>query len=62
MNIKRICIIMLVVGLLSSQKEADEIKFIAKVCSIEDRIHFLVRMNKLKELIKQEQEETREQP
>jgi len=51
---------MLVVGLLSSQKEADEIKFIAKVCAIEDRIHFLVRMSKLKELLKQEQEESRE--
>jgi len=51
---------MLVVGLLSSQKEADEIKFIAKVCALEDRIHFLVRMNRLKELLRQERKESQE--
>jgi hypothetical protein len=49
-------LIMLVIGLLSSQKEVEEIKYIAKVCALEDRIHFLVRMNKLKELLKQEKE------
>ena len=46
---------MLVIGLLSSQKEAEEIKYIAKVCALEDRIHFLVRMGKLKELLKKEE-------
>jgi len=51
---------MLVVGLLSSQKEADEIKFIAKVCELENRIHFLVRMNRLKELLRQERKESQD--
>jgi len=51
---------MLVIGLLSTQQEAEEIKFIAKVCTLEDRIHFLVRMNKLKELLRQEREESQE--
>ncbi len=51
---------MLVVGLLSSQQEAEEIKFIAKVCTLEDRIHFLVRMNRLKELLRQERKESQE--
>ena len=47
---------MLVIGLLSTKQEVDEIKYIAKVCSLEDRIHFLVRMQKLKELLKKEEE------
>jgi len=45
---------MLVIGLLSSQNEADEIKDIARVCALEDRIHFIVRMQKIKELLKKE--------
>jgi len=47
---------MLVVGLLSTKKEVEEIKYIAKVCSLEDRIHFIVRMQKLKEILKKEEE------
>ena len=47
---------MLVVGLLSTKQEVDEIKHIAKVCSLEDRIHFIVRMQKLKEILKKEEE------
>ena len=43
---------MLVVGLLSTQQEANEIKYIAKICTVEDRIHFIVRMQKIKELLK----------
>lgn len=43
---------MLVIGLLSSQQEAKEIRYIAKVCEVEDRIHFIVRMQKIKELLK----------
>jgi hypothetical protein len=43
---------MLVVGLLSSQEEANEIKYIAKICAIEDRIHFVVRMEKIKQMLK----------
>jgi len=45
---------MLIVGLLSSQQEAEEIKYIAKICTLEERIHFIVRMQKIKELLKQE--------
>ena len=47
---------MLIIGLLSSEKEAEEIKYIAKVCSVEDRIHFVVRMQKIKEMMKKEKE------
>lgn len=45
---------MLVVGLLSSEKEAKEIKAIAKICELEDRIRFLVRTQKIKDLLKKE--------
>ena len=48
---------MLVVGLLSSQEEANEIKYIAKVCTLEDRIRFICRMQKVKELLDKEQED-----
>lgn len=47
---------MLVVGLLSTAQEVEEIKYIAKVCSLEDRVHFIVRMQKLKEILKKEEE------
>jgi len=47
---------MLVVGLLSTKQEVEEIKYIAKLCTLEDRIHFIVRMQKLKEIIKKEEE------
>jgi len=43
---------MLVVGLLSSQQEANEIRYIAKVCAVEGRIHFIVRMQKIKDMLK----------
>ena len=45
---------MLVVGLLSSENEAQEIKNIAKMCQLRERIHFIVRMQKLKEIISEE--------
>ena len=45
---------MLVVGLLSNEKEALEIKNIAKICALEDRIHFIVRTQKIKDLLKKE--------
>jgi hypothetical protein len=43
---------MLIVGLLSSQQEANEIKNIARICEVEDRIRFIVRMQKIKNLLK----------
>jgi hypothetical protein len=45
---------MIVVGLLSTEQEVEELKYIAKVCSLEDRIHFICRMQKLKEILKKE--------
>lgn len=47
---------MLVIGLLSTTQEVDEIKHIVKVCTLEERIHFIVRMQKLKEILKKEEE------
>ena len=44
----------MVVGLLSTKQEVDEIQYIAKVCSLEDRIHFLVRMQKIKDMLKKQ--------
>jgi len=51
---------MLVVGLLSNKEEVKEIKYIAKVCGVEDRIHFICRMQKIKELLKKEDIATNE--
>jgi hypothetical protein len=45
---------MLVVGLLSTEQEAEELKYIAGICDIEDRVHFLVRMQRIKEMLKNE--------
>ena len=42
---------MLVVGLLSTKQEVEEIKYIAKVCEIEDRVRFVVRMQRIKEML-----------
>lgn len=43
---------MIIIGLLSSQQEVNEIKNIAKICEIEDRIRFIVRVQKIKSLLK----------
>ena len=53
-NIKIVCWNMLVVGLLSNEEEANEIKDIAKVCALESRIRFIVRTQKIKEMLKKE--------
>ncbi len=47
---------MLVVGLLSNKQEVEEIKYIARVCDVEDRIRFVVRMQKIKEMLKKDLE------
>ena len=47
---------MMIVGLLSSKQEALELKYIAKVCEIEGRIRFVVRMQKIKDMLKEERE------
>lgn len=51
---------MLIVGLLSSKQEAEEIKYIAKVCDVEDRIRFVVRMQRIKEMLKNDREQSKE--
>ncbi len=43
---------MLVIGLLSTKEEANEIQYIAKICTLEDRIRYIVRMQKIKEMLK----------
>jgi hypothetical protein len=48
---------MLIVGLLSTKQEVEEIQYIAKVCYVEDRIRFVCRMQKLKEMLKNEKKE-----
>ena len=47
---------MMVIGLLSTQNEVEEIKYIAKVCSLEDRIRFIVRMQKIKDMLRKEKD------
>ncbi|MBN1280192.1 MAG: hypothetical protein JXA00_00935 [Candidatus Thermoplasmatota archaeon] len=39
---------MIVIGLLSTEEEAQELQMIAKICTIEDRIRHLVRLEKTK--------------
>ena len=46
---------MIVAGLLSSQGEAQEIQFIANICAVKDRIHFLVRKEAIKRFLAQEE-------
>ena len=42
---------MLVVGLLSTKQEVQEIQQIAKICALEDRVRFIVRKQKIKEML-----------
>jgi hypothetical protein len=51
---------MLIVGLLSSEQEAEEIKYIAKICDVEDRIRFVVRMQRMKEMLKNDRKPPKE--
>lgn len=51
---------MIVIGLLSTKQEVEEIRYIAKICDVEDRIHLVVRMQKLKELFRKEVELNKE--
>jgi len=47
---------MIVAGLLSSQREAQEIQFIISVCSVRDRIRLLARKEAIRRLLQQEKE------
>jgi hypothetical protein len=46
---------MIIVGLLSTEEQVVEIKFIAQVCSVEIMVKTLVRNQKMKELLKKNQ-------
>ena len=43
---------MKVIGLLSSEEEANELKYIAQICEIEDRIRFIIHIQKIKIMLK----------
>jgi len=45
---------MIVIGLLSTEEEALEIQYIAKICTIENRIRYLVHVEKVKELVREQ--------
>ena len=45
---------MRVIGLLSTEEEARELQFIAKVCTIEYRIYNIVKIEKLKKMVKEQ--------
>jgi hypothetical protein len=46
---------MIVIGLLSTEEEALEIQFIAKICTVEDRIRYLVHVERIKQLVSKEE-------
>jgi hypothetical protein len=41
---------MMIIGLLSTEEEAQEIQYIAKICTIEDRIRHIVQIDRIKKL------------
>jgi len=41
---------MKIIGLLSTEEEAQEIQYIAKICTVEDRIRHIVHVYKIKKL------------
>lgn len=41
---------MIVIGLLSTEEEAQEIQFIAKICTVENRIRYLAYVDRIKQL------------
>ncbi|MFH1101732.1 MAG: hypothetical protein V1726_06830 [Methanobacteriota archaeon] len=43
---------MKVIGLLSSQEEAIELRYIAQVCTVAERIRFVVHLDRAKKLIR----------
>jgi hypothetical protein len=46
---------MIVIGLLSTEEEAQEIQFIAKICTVENRIRYLVHVERIKQLVSKEE-------
>jgi len=46
---------MKVIGLLSSEEEANELRYIAQICMINERIRFLANLQKLKQYLNKDQ-------
>ena len=44
---------MIIVGLISTKNEAEELQFVAQVCKIKERIHFLARKEAIRRLMQQ---------
>ena len=44
---------MKVIGLLSSKEEVEELKYIAQICQLEDRIHVITKLHRIKSLLKE---------
>ena len=45
---------MIVIGLLSTEEEAQEIQYIAKICVVENRIRHLVHLERVKQLVREQ--------
>jgi hypothetical protein len=49
---------MRVIGLLSTEEEANELQFIAKICTLKNRIHYrihyIAQLDKLKKIVKEQ--------
>lgn len=39
---------MKVIGLLTSEEEVEEIQFIAKICTLQNRIHYIAYLDRIK--------------
>jgi len=44
---------MIIVGLISTRREAEELQFIAQICKIEERVHYLARKEAIRRLMNQ---------
>ena len=44
---------MIIVGLISTRNEAEELQFIAQICKIEERVHYLARKEAIRRLMNQ---------
>jgi hypothetical protein len=47
---------MIVIGLLSTEEEAQELQFIAKICTVENRIRYIVHVEKVRQLVRGQNE------
>jgi hypothetical protein len=45
---------MIVIGLLSTEEEAQEIQYIAKICVVENRIRYLVHVERVRQLVREQ--------